>query len=98
MSFGTPIPNHISAKPEDLQLLLDGLIETNQKLETADYNAVLAAAMLGFGFVFIHPFVEGNGRIHRYLSQNVLARKDYVSKGFVFPGTAVILPRLVFGS
>ncbi len=91
---GTPIPDHISAKPEDLQLLLDGLIETNQKLESADYNAVLAAAMLGFGFVFIHPFVDGNGRIHRYLFHHVLARKDYVPRGFVFPVSAVILERL----
>ena len=91
---GTPIPEHISARPEDLQLLLDGLIETSQRLESADYDAVLAAAMLAFGFVFVHPFVDGNGRIHRYLFHHVLARKGYVPQGFVFPVSAVILERL----
>jgi hypothetical protein len=63
---GTPIPDHISAKWEDLELLMDGLLATCQKLEEDPlFDAVLAAAASSFGFVFIHPFVDCNGRIHR---------------------------------
>jgi Fic family protein len=92
---GTPIPDHISAKWKDIELLIDGLIATNQKLDTDDsYDAVLAAAMIAFGFVFIHPFDDGNGRIHRYLIHHVLLRKEYVSKGIIFPVSAIILERL----
>ena len=70
---GTPIPEHISAKWKDIHLLIDGLISTNQRLEKDNtFDAVLAAAMIAFGFVFIHPFVDGNGRIHRYLIHHVL--------------------------
>lgn len=93
--YGTPIPDHISAKWKDIDPLIDGLIATNQKLEKDNsYDAVLAATLIAFGFVFIHPFVDGNGRIHRYLVHHVLLRKAYVSKGIIFPVSAIILESL----
>jgi len=93
--YGTPIPSHISAKWTDLDKLLNGLINTKRKLEKdADFDAVIAAAMIAFGFVFIHPFVDGNGRIHRYLIHDVLIRKGYVSKGVIFPVSAIIMERI----
>ncbi len=92
---GTPIPDHISARWKDLDILMDGLIATNQKLEKdGSFDAVLAAALIAFGFVFIHPFEDGNGRIHRYLIHHVLLRKEYVSRGIIFPVSAIILERL----
>ncbi|MDB5249147.1 MAG: filamentation induced by camp protein fic [Segetibacter sp.] len=92
---GTPMPEHISAKWEDLPALMEGLISAEQKLETAThFDAVVAAAMVAFGFVFIHPFVDGNGRIHRYLIHHVLIRKGYVPPGIIFPVSAIILERL----
>lgn len=93
--YGTPIPDHISARWKDLDMLMDGLILTDQKLERDDsFDAVLAATLIAFGFVFIHPFVDGNGRLHRYLIHHVLLRKKYVSKGIIFPVSAIILERL----
>jgi hypothetical protein len=38
-----------------------------------EVDPVVAAAILAFGFVYIHPFEDGNGRIHRYLIHHVLA-------------------------
>ena len=92
---GIPIPVHISARAEDLESLLSGLIETCQLLGESDYDAALTATLIAFGFVFIHPFEDGNGRIHRYLFHHVLAEKSFVSKGLVFPVSAVILDRIV---
>ena len=91
---GMPIPVHVSARPEDLESLLSGLIETSQLLKGSDYDAVLMAALIAFGFVFIHPFEDGNGRIHRYLFHHVLAERGFVSKGLAFPVSAVILDRI----
>lgn len=91
---GMPIPMHISARHEDLESLLSGLIETGQLLNNCEYDAVLTAALVAFGFVFIHPFEDGNGRIHRYLFHHVLAEKEFVPKGLVFPVSAVILDRI----
>ena len=91
---GMPIPVHISARPEDLESLLAGLVETDRLLGGSEYDAVLAAALVAFGFVFIHPFEDGNGRIHRYLIHHVLAEKGFVPRGLVFPVSAVILARI----
>ena len=88
---GMPIPVHISARAKDVGDLLAGLIETYELLGESDYDPVLAAALIAFGFVFIHPFVDGNGRIHRYLIHHLLAEKGFVPKGLVFPVSAVIL-------
>ncbi len=92
---GMPIPDHISAKWQDLPSLMDGVIATDRRLEKDEkFDAVIAAATIAFGFVFIHPFVDGNGRIHRYLIHHVLLRKEYVAQGIIFPISAIILERL----
>ena len=87
----SPIPDHLSAKHSDLNQLMSGLIETNTILLSEETDAVLAAAVIAFGFVFIHPFVDGNGRIHRYLIQHVLAKKQFSQQGLIFPVSASIL-------
>ena len=56
-------------------------------------DAVIAAAMLAFGFVYIHPFEDGNGRLHRYLMHHVLARRGYNPTGVHFPVSAAILDK-----
>jgi len=86
-----PIPSHISARHKDLDILMKGLIDTHDKLITSDFDPILAATIVAFGFVFIHPFVDGNGRIHRYLIHHMLAAKGFSEKGLVFPVSAVIL-------
>ncbi len=88
------MPEHISARPDDLKALMTGLIETYELLCKDDFDAVLIATLIAFGFVFIHPFEDGNGRIHRYLFHHVLAENDFVPKGLIFPVSAVILERI----
>lgn len=88
---GDPIPEHISAKQEDIEKLIDGLIATYKKLEEDGFDAVLAAAGIAFGFVFIHPYVDGNGRIHRYLIHHILSKMRFAHQGIIFPVSASIL-------
>lgn len=92
---GEPIPDHISAKWQDVESLIKGLIQTNNTLISSNFDSVLSAAMIAFGFVFIHPFEDGNGRIHRYLIHHVLAKKNFAEQGIIFPVSAAILNRMV---
>lgn len=89
-----PVPDHISARWEDLPRLMEGLLDTNASLIESDYDPVLAATLIAFGFVFIHPFEDGNGRVHRYLIHHVLAKKKFAPKGLIFPVSSVILDRI----
>lgn len=91
---GLPIPDHISARAEDLHTLMNGLIATNKLLKESHIDPVLAAAAIAFGFVFIHPFEDGNGRIHRYLIHHVLAEKKFTPTNIIFPVSSVILERI----
>jgi Fic family protein len=91
---GEPIPEHISARWQDLDTLLNGLIDTASLLEKAQFNPVLTASNIAFGFVFIHPFVDGNGRIHRYLIHHLLAKMKYTPQEIIFPVSAAILEKI----
>ena len=91
---GEPIPEHISARWQDVELLIEGMIDMNTILENSEFDAVLAAAMIAFGFVFIHPFEDGNGRIHRYLIHHILSEKNFARQGMIFPVSASILDRI----
>jgi hypothetical protein len=93
-STGTPIPDHISARWQDINSLIEGLINTKMKLQSSGYPPVLAATAIAFGFVFIHPFVDGNGRIHRYLIHHVLSKMGFSPKGLLFPVSSAILERI----
>jgi hypothetical protein len=92
---GMPIPDHISARWQDLNSLMNGLFETAVKLETAQFNPVLTAAKIAFGFVFIHPFADGNGRLHRYLIHHLLSKMNFTPQGIIFPISAAILENII---
>jgi hypothetical protein len=90
-----PLPDHISARWQDLSRLMEGLISTYKGLnKKGQIDPVILAAAIAFGFVFIHPFADGNGRMHRYLIHHVLAELEFTPRGIVFPVSAVILERL----
>ncbi len=89
-----PLPEHISARAADLQSLVAAMVEFDRG-PALKLDAVIAAAVLAFGFVNVHPFADGNGRIHRYLIHHVLAQRGYNPAGVVFPVSAAILERIV---
>ncbi len=89
-----PIPVHMSARPEDLPGLMQGLVEYARKAAETPADPVVAAAVLSFGFVYIHPFEDGNGRLHRWLIHHVLALAGYNPPGLVFPVSVPMLRRI----
>ena len=88
-----PIPDHISARPDDLGQLMDGMAAFDRGA-AQQLDPIVAASILAFGFVYIHPFEDGNGRLHRYLIQHVLTQRGFNPPGLTFPVSAVILDRI----
>jgi hypothetical protein len=85
-----PLPDHIGARAEDLPSLVEGMVAFDRGL-ALHLDGVIAAAALAFGFVYIHPFVDGNGRLHRYLIHHVLGERGFSPEGVVFPVSSAIL-------
>jgi hypothetical protein len=48
------------------------------------------AAVASFAFVYIHPLADGNGRVHRFLVNDVLRRDGAVHALFILPISALI--------
>jgi Fic family protein len=89
------ILHFIPPRPCDVNDLMQSLLHTYTLMEKSSVNAVIAASVLSFGFVFIHPFEDGNGRMHRFLIHYVLARLKFTPEGIVFPTSAAIVRNMI---
>jgi Fic family protein len=83
--------HYISPKPGDLPDLMKGLIYSHEIMKKGPLLPVIHAAAISYGFVYLHPFEDGNGRIHRFLIHNILALRGFTPKGFIFPVSATML-------
>jgi hypothetical protein len=86
----------VPPRPEDVPALMQGLAAMARQAPNAAerIDPVALAASIAFGFVFIHPFIDGNGRLHRYLIHQLLAVTGFTPKGIILPVSAVILANL----
>lgn len=70
------VGNHIAVNPEKIQPEIEEmLIEYNTSI---DKNIVERIAKLHLRFEYIHPFVDGNGRIGRAINNYLLIQEGYV--------------------
>lgn len=61
------------------------------RVRSEELPAAVRAAVVSFGFVYIHPFLDGNGRLHRLLLHESLALDGYTDSGVVLPFSAAML-------
>lgn len=85
----SPIVHYVCPPGDMVAQLMAGLSAAADKM--AGVDPLVRAAVLAFGFVFIHPFEDGNGRIHRYLIHDSLARDGVVPPGMILPVSATML-------
>ena len=80
---------HYIAPAEEL---VDGMLEALRGLElrTQGANTVARAAAVSFAFVYLHPLADGNGRIHRFLINHLIAADKAVPAHIIIPISATI--------
>lgn len=66
MSYQNEIIHFITPKPEDLVQLMEGLMIAHLIMKKGNTPVLIHAAVISYGFVFLHPFEDGNGRIHLF--------------------------------
>jgi len=82
------VVDYIGPPWERTSELLDGLRESMAK--TSGAPPIVRASIASFGFVYIHPMSDGNGRISRFLVNDVLRRDSAVPAPFILPISATI--------
>ena len=83
----------VPPRPEDVPRLMRGLLSSLERMAASQVEPIIHAAAISFGFVFIHPFEDGNGRLHRLLIHYILSRAGFTPKGLVFPISAIMLQK-----
>ena len=86
--------HYISPRPVDVTGLMEGLLASLGRMFSSEVYPVIIASVISFGFVFIHPFEDGNGRIHRFLIHYILSKKDFTPKGMIFPISSIMLKNM----
>lgn len=81
--------HYICPPPAFVDSLMIGLQQS--AVRTEGVNPVVRAAIISFGFVFIHPFDDGNGRIHRFLIHDTLVHDQVVPDDMIIPVSAHML-------
>ena len=50
-----------------------------------DLDPLVAASVASFGLVFIHPFMDGNGRLSRFMFHQALCQSKRLTSGLILP-------------
>lgn len=78
--------------PQFVRSLMQGIVDLNKK--STSIETIIKATMVSFGYVYIHPFEDGNGRVHRFLIHDILVRDGIVPNSTILPVSAQILAHM----
>lgn len=81
----------VCPKPADVGPLMRDWFRMVDVLVQGTADPALAAACISFTFVLLHPFTDGNGRLHRWLIHWALSRSGVTPDEMVVPVSAVML-------
>lgn len=77
------VVHYVAPPPDELSAMLNGLAVFWERTE--GQPAVMRSAVVAFGFVYIHPLADGNGRLHRFLINDVLRRDGVIEDPMIVP-------------
>ena len=82
------VVHYIAPPAEDVTEMLEGLAIFLER--TQGQSSVMRSAVAAFGFVYIHPLADGNGRVHRFLINDILRRDGAVKDPMILPVSSLI--------
>jgi hypothetical protein len=80
---------YVPPAPDLSRELMDSLLALANH-SRAEIDPLVLASIVSFGFVFIHPFMDGNGRLARFLFHQVLCQQGALKNGLLLPVSAVL--------
>lgn len=89
-SAGVRRVTYVPPAPEWLDDLMAGFLRLANS-SAGSISPLIAAGVVSFGFVFLHPFMDGNGRLSRFLIHQQLFRGGVLPQNTVLPVSAMML-------
>lgn len=82
------VVHYVAPPAGDLKAMLEGIATFVER--TKGQSAVMRSAVAAFGFVYIHPLADGNGRVHRLLINDILRRDGAIEDPMILPVSSVM--------
>ena len=76
----TYVPPSPDLVPELMQSIMDLVNDPSP-----GQSALVIGALTSFAFVFVHPFMDGNGRLSRFLFHKAVCKSEVLQQGLVLP-------------
>ncbi|MDR0277247.1 MAG: Fic family protein [Paucimonas sp.] len=76
--------SYVPPPPELCRELMESLMGF-ANTASQQIDPLVAAGIISFGFVFLHPFMDGNGRLSRFLIHHALCQSGALEKGLLLP-------------
>lgn len=76
----TYVPPAPELVPELMQAIMDMLNDPDPV-----QSPLVIGALTSFAFVFVHPFMDGNGRLSRFLFHKAVCQSEVLKQGLVLP-------------
>ena len=83
-----PVVDYIAPHAKEIPSMLTGLAMFLER--TRGSATIIRAAIASFGFVYIHPMADGNGRLSRFLINDIFRRDGVVPAPIILPVSAAI--------
>lgn len=77
---------YLPPDPELLTSIMDGVMAlANDQTAVDGIDPLVRGSLVSFGFVFAHPFMDGNGRLSRFLFHKAVCSTGKLPDGLVLP-------------
>ncbi|HJV62913.1 MAG TPA: Fic family protein [Albitalea sp.] len=87
---GAPGVTYVPPPPHLLDTVMEGLMQAADPAHHDGIDPLVRAALVSFGFVFAHPFMDGNGRLSRFLVHYTLCQTGALERGHILPVSAAM--------
>lgn len=75
---------YLPPPPDVMMALMEQIMELANHTDTG-IDPLVLGSLVSFGFVFAHPFMDGNGRLSRFLFHKVVCAHGLLPNGLVLP-------------
>lgn len=85
VTYVPPPPDQMMNVMRNIMDMANGAFGGNGGVAKTGIDPIVMGAVVSFGFVYAHPFMDGNGRLSRFLFHRMVCGSGQLKNGMVLP-------------